>query len=232
MSSELPLSTYSGFCLSQISSKVFCQKKSSLRAHFILLLLLSLPCWWWPSSKKVSGKCPDGRTDSPVSSLNHLTPFLPQISFLLTFRLTPHWLAATSESYFCHTFSVSKQVNFRSSWDAFCSFSWNNKNVWCVKVWVFCSYFLTYLHVTKEATMARKDYGFESLLSGTQISLLIESCVQFFVNVNINFRSRPCLLSTCYQSIRRKKQDFLEKGVWKRLAMLGWEVKSVLNEKC
>ena len=27
MSSELPLSTYSGFCLSQISSKVFCQKK-------------------------------------------------------------------------------------------------------------------------------------------------------------------------------------------------------------
>ena len=61
--------------------------------------------------------------------------------------------------------------------------------------------------------MARKDYGFESLLSGTQISLLIESCVQFFVNLNINFRSRPCLLSTCYQSIRKKKQDFLEKAV-------------------
>jgi len=51
--------------------------------------------------------------------------------------------------------------------------------------------------------MARKDYGFESLLSGAQISLLIESCVQFFVNLNINFRSRPCLLSACYQSIER-----------------------------
>ena len=65
--------------------------------------------------------------------------------------------------------------------------------------------------------MARKDYGFESLLSGTQISLLIESCVQFFVNVNINFRSRPCLLSTCYQSIRRKNKIF-----WKKESERGW----------
>ena len=112
-------------------------------------------------------------------------------------------IGATSESYFCHAFSVSKQVNFKSSWGAFCSFSRKNKNVWRAKVWVFCSYFMTYLHVTKAAAMARKDYGFESLLSGAQISLLIESCVQFFVNLNINFRSRPCLLSTCYQSIER-----------------------------
>ena len=117
MSSELPLSTYSGFCLSQISSKVFCQKKSSLRAHFILLLLLSLPCWWWPSSKKVSGKCPDGRTDSPVSSLNHLTPFLPQVphpSFLLTFRLTTHWLVQlVSLTFVTLSLSQNKSISGR-----------------------------------------------------------------------------------------------------------------------
>ena len=58
--------------------------------------------------------------------------------------------------------------------------------------------------------MARKDYGFESLLSGTQISLFIESCVQFFVNLNINFRSRlvfcPHVISPL--KVRRKTRLF------------------------